>query len=153
MSLCHGDAFETLRAEINLEERKKAAHAKPFPHTAISYVWAVISAHVDNVSFLFKTYNYNHPLTNPFPLSSFVPINHPYIFLLSDQEVSYLEALQLPAHMGSVIIHLLKCPCFVLKNTENGTKCLSRKRNHKLIQIFVFVFPYISLFSSFQNIR
>lgn len=117
MSRCPGDAFKTLQAQINVEERKKHAHPKPFPHKAISYLWAVvITSHVDSIFYSFQNLSLITTLLNPFPLSSFVPINYPCIFLLPDQEGAYSEALQLHSHVGSLINHLLKCSSFVLKN-------------------------------------
>lgn len=52
--LVPGDAFRTLQTHINVEERRKQAHAKPFPQKAISYLWAVvISSHVDSIFYSF----------------------------------------------------------------------------------------------------
>lgn len=98
---------------------------------------SVISSQVDNgVFFSFSKLIIITILLNPFPRSSFVPINHPCVFLISDQEGSDLEASQLSSHGGSVIICQNAHPC---TSCKNGTTYMLRERNLNLVGIFVSV--------------
>lgn len=93
MSVCPGEAFKTPQAQINPEKKKNQLCAKPFSTSSHFLLMGsnVISSHVDSIVLLFKTHDYNHPLNS---ISFFASINHPCVFLLSDQE-DYLYALHI----------------------------------------------------------